>query len=119
MHQKFIDERRDKEEQLASLEEYYERELDKCREEADRERERMRIVQEEYEKIIATMKQRDEDGGGGVDAIDFAETKLSLSLQEREDWSRWRREMLGVRQCAGARSLTQCNRIGGENETDE
>lgn len=100
MHQKFIDERRDKEEQLASLEEYYERELDKCREEADRERERMRIVQEEYEKIIATMKQRDEDGGGGVDAIDFAETKLSLSLQEREDSEQHLRQVIADKKAA-------------------
>ncbi len=59
MHQKCLDERREKEEQIASMQEYMDGEIAHYRDEADLQKERVRVAQYENERIIASMNQRE------------------------------------------------------------
>ena len=82
MHQKYLDERREKEETLATMREQMDKEIERYREEADMHKERVRASQLEIERIMSNFQQRQSEEGRKSEVYAQEYDKIHQHFQE-------------------------------------
>ena len=87
MHQRYLDERREKDVAIATMKEETDREIEKYKEEAEMHKERARHLQEEHQRVIAMLKEKEiERANAGVhDEIDKVEQRFAVILRDRDE----------------------------------
>ena len=82
MEQKYLDERREKEETLATMQEQMDKEIERYREEAELHKERVRASQMELERIMSTFQQRQSEEGRKSEIYAQEYDKIHQHFQE-------------------------------------
>ena len=95
MRQKYMDEKRDKEQALDTMREQMESEIERYKEEAELYKERVKIMQMENEKLVSSMRQENETQESmAIREIDIAETRFRAAIKEREETEKHLREII-------------------------
>ena len=82
MQQKYLDERREKEESLATMREQMDKEIDRYREEAELHKERVHASQLELERIMSNFQQRQSEEGRKSEVYAQEYDKIHQHFQE-------------------------------------
>lgn len=100
MHQKYIDEKRDNEEKLAIMQEYMDNEIISFKEEAELHKERVKMIQQEQERVVAVMQSSEGLKDQAAIDIDHAEQRFMNVIHEREETERYLRQVISDKKAA-------------------